>query len=383
MPLLVCGTPIGNLDDVTLRVVRTLCDADALLCEDTRHTRILLGRHGIRARELLSLHRHNEEARTEEILARLREGATVALVSDAGMPGIADPGGRLVAHAVAAGIEISVLPGASAVTAALAVSGLLGDGPFRFVGWLPRKEAGREALWQRLAGESDPAVAFESPRRVRASLASLAGFDPARRVCLCRELTKMHESVLRGTAGEVLGALDDEPRGEITLVIAPAGRLARRGRSAGRRRGDGRAARVGNTPTAGRGRRRPAHRHLPERSLPRRSVDSIDNSRPGPLSSPALTSVLTTRSWSRCSGGWQHVWRGAHPGVQGGEQDGERGGGARRSGWPSSAWRSPSEPRPGVGPPGALCSARSPSDRIRMPEGSTVGSTSPRPWTRT
>jgi 16S rRNA (cytidine1402-2'-O)-methyltransferase len=222
MPLLVCGTPIGNLDDVTLRVLAALREADAVLCEDTRHTAILLSRHGVRARELLSLHRHNEEARTAEVIGRLRDGATVALVSDAGMPGIADPGGRLVSHALAAACAVVVLPGASAVTAALVVSGFVGDGPFRFVGWLPRKEAERRTLWARLVSEEDPVVAFESPKRVRSSLASLAAFDPTRHVCVCRELTKLHETVIRGPAGEVAAALETEPRGEITVVIAPS-----------------------------------------------------------------------------------------------------------------------------------------------------------------
>lgn len=224
MPLLVCATPIGNLDDVTLRVLEALRSADAVLCEDTRHTRILLDRHGIRAPRLLSLHRHNEEQRSDVVLPRLLAGETIALVSDAGMPGIADPGGRLVAHAAEAGVEIVVLPGPSAVSAALVASGLLGDGPYRFVGWLPRKESERAAFWDGLDGVREPVVAFESPRRILGALTSLAAHDPARRVCVCRELTKLHETVVRGTPAEVAEALGTEPRGEITVVIAPADR---------------------------------------------------------------------------------------------------------------------------------------------------------------
>jgi 16S rRNA (cytidine1402-2'-O)-methyltransferase len=222
MPLLVCATPIGNLDDVTLRVLAALRDADVVLCEDTRHTRILLDRHGIRARALLSLHRLNEAKRVAEVVERLQAGETVALVSDAGTPGVADPGGRLVAAAVAAGLDVVVLPGASAVSTALVASGLLGDGPYRFLGWLPRKEQERAALWSELDAVRDPVVAFESPRRVVGSLRSLAAHDPERPVGVCRELTKLHETILRGPVTDVIAELDDPPRGEITLVIGPA-----------------------------------------------------------------------------------------------------------------------------------------------------------------
>jgi 16S rRNA (cytidine1402-2'-O)-methyltransferase len=220
VPLLVCGTPIGNLEDVTLRVLTALRESDAVLCEDTRHTRVLLDRHGIRARELLSLHRHNEEQRAAELLPRLEAGQTLALVSDAGMPGIADPGARLVARVAAAGVEVLVLPGPSAVASAVAVSGLLGEGPFRFAGWVPRKEGERAALWASVAGEADPVVLFESPRRILSALASLGKELPACRVCVCRELTKIHETVVRGTPAEVAEALGPEPRGEIVMVLA-------------------------------------------------------------------------------------------------------------------------------------------------------------------
>ena len=200
MPLAVCATPIGNLDDVTLRVLRELAEAEIVLCEDTRHTRGLLARHGIEAR-LLSYHEHNEAKRTTELLPRLQAGARVALVSDAGMPGISDPGARLVAAALDAGVPVTVLPGPSAVDTALVASGLSAD-RYLFVGFLPRAARARENLWGELAALAHPVVAFESPRRLPASLASLAGALPERPVAVCRELTKRFEEVVRGTAAE-------------------------------------------------------------------------------------------------------------------------------------------------------------------------------------
>ncbi len=227
MPLAVCATPIGNLDDVTLRVLAELGEADVVLCEDTRHTQVLLRRHGIRAKALLSYHRHNEAGRGDELLARLRAGDRVALVSDAGIPLVNDPGARLVHDAAAAGIEVTVLPGASAVESALVVSGLAADG-YRFLGWLPRKEVERSALWDELATVAVPVVAFESPRRLAASLASLASVDPTRPIAVCRELTKRHEDVIRGTASELAERFADGTRGEVTVVVgaaaAPGGR---------------------------------------------------------------------------------------------------------------------------------------------------------------
>lgn len=230
MPLLVCATPIGNLEDVTLRVLAALRDADVVLCEDTRRTRILLARHDIHRRALVSLHRHNEARRVDELLPRLREGAVVALASDAGLPGIADPGTRVVAAALAAGLEVTVLPGASAVDTALVASRFAGDGPYRFAGWLPRREAERQALWGALAAVTEPVVAFESPRRLPTSLRSLAAIAPARRLCVCRELTKVHEEVVRGTAAELSARFAAPPRGEVTVVLAPG--LGRTGSAA-------------------------------------------------------------------------------------------------------------------------------------------------------
>jgi 16S rRNA (cytidine1402-2'-O)-methyltransferase len=219
VPLAVCATPIGNLADVTLRVLDELREAELVLCEDTRHTRLLLDRHGISAR-LLSLHEHNEAERTGEVLPRLEAGARIALVSDAGMPGISDPGARLVRGALAAGIQVTVLPGPSAVETALVASGLVGE-RYLFVGFLPRRAAELAALWEELRGAAWPVVAFESPKRLPVSLRSLAAALPDREVAVCRELTKRFEEVVRGPAGEVAARFSDAPKGEITLVLGP------------------------------------------------------------------------------------------------------------------------------------------------------------------
>jgi 16S rRNA (cytidine1402-2'-O)-methyltransferase len=219
VPLAVCATPIGNLGDVTLRVLETLRAAGVVLCEDTRHTRLLLDRYEISAR-LLSLHEHNEAERTAEILPRLEAGELVALVSDAGMPGISDPGGRLIRAALAAGVAVSVLPGPSAVETALVASGLVAE-RYTFVGFLPRRGAELAALWEELRDAAWPIVAFESPRRLPASLASLAGAIPGREVAVCRELTKRFEEVVRGPADVVAERFAEAPKGEITIVIGP------------------------------------------------------------------------------------------------------------------------------------------------------------------
>ena len=219
MPLAVCATPIGNLDDVTLRVLAELRAADTILAEDTRHTRGLLARHGIRAR-LLSYHEHNEAARVAELLPRLAAGERLALVTDAGLPGISDPGMRLVRAALDAGLEVTVLPGPSAVETALVASGLAG-GTYAFVGFLPRGKAALAALWRETATWATTVVAFESPKRLAATLQSLAAADPGRPVAVCRELTKLFEEVARGTAAELAARFAEAPKGEITLVVAP------------------------------------------------------------------------------------------------------------------------------------------------------------------
>jgi len=219
MPLAVCATPIGNLDDVTLRVLAELAAAEVVLCEDTRHTRGLLERHGIKAR-LLSYHEHNEAQRTAELLPRLEAGERVALASDAGLPGVSDPGARLVRAALEAGVDVTVLPGPSAVGTALVASGLVAE-QYRFLGFLPRGEKKLAELWDELRGWPWPAVAFESPRRLPATLRSLAAADPARELAVCRELTKRFEEIARGTAAELADRFDLPPKGEVTLVLGP------------------------------------------------------------------------------------------------------------------------------------------------------------------
>ena len=220
MPLAVCATPIGNLDDVTLRVLRELAEADVVLAEDTRHTRVLLERHGISAR-LLSYHEHNEAKRTAELLPRLEAGERVALVSDAGMPGINDPGARLVRAALDAGVPVTVLPGPSAVETALVASGLVGD-RYQFVGYLPRGEGALLEVAEEVARWPWPVVAFESPQRLARSLQVLARVIPDRPAAVGRELTKRFEEVARGTLVELAERFPEAVRGEVTLVLGGA-----------------------------------------------------------------------------------------------------------------------------------------------------------------
>lgn len=223
--LVVCPTPIGNLEDVTLRVLSALAEADVVACEDTRHTKVLLDRHSIRARTT-SVHEHNESARAQELATRIREGAVVALVSDAGTPLVSDPGFALVRACRLEGLPVEVLPGPSSAITALVASGLPGES-WRFVGFLPRARGELESL---LMDAADTLVAFESPRRLAATLALLAGRDPQRQVAVCRELTKLHEEVRRGSAAELADHYrENPPRGEVVLVCgaAPAGQVDR------------------------------------------------------------------------------------------------------------------------------------------------------------
>jgi len=216
--LIVCPTPIGNLEDVTLRVLAALRDADIVACEDTRRTRVLLDRYGVKA-HLVSYHEHNEVQRAGELVARMRDGAVVALVSDAGMPLVSDPGSVLVKACVAAGLAVEVLPGPSAALSALVASALPSD-RWRFTGFLPRK---RSELLQ-VFSSPETVVAFESPRRVASSLDVLSSVDPDRPVAVCRELTKLHEEVVRGSASELAARYrGGEPlRGEVVLVLGAA-----------------------------------------------------------------------------------------------------------------------------------------------------------------
>src|SRR3954454_21007334 len=220
--LAVCATPIGNLEDVTLRVLDELREADVVLCEDTRRTRILLDRHGISAR-LLSYHQHNEAKRTAELVPQLEAGLRAALVSDAGLPGVSDPGARLIAAALDAGVQVTVLPGPSAVETALVASGFAGE-RYQFAGYLPRGERALDTLWRELARWTWPVVAFESPQRLPRTLRSLAAALPARPVAVCRELTKRFEEVARGAPGELAERYAEPPKGEIVLVLGPAER---------------------------------------------------------------------------------------------------------------------------------------------------------------
>jgi 16S rRNA (cytidine1402-2'-O)-methyltransferase len=216
--LVVCPTPIGNLEDVTLRVLAALREADIVACEDTRRTRTLLERYGVTG-TLVSYHEHNERERAAELVPRMRRGAVVALVSDAGMPLVSDPGFILVEACVAAGLSVEVLPGPSSAIAALVASGLPAE-RWRFTGFLPRKRAERERV---LVGTADTLVAFESPKRLSSTLALLAEADPQRPAAVCRELTKLHEEVRRGSARELAAHYASEPpRGEVVLVVAPA-----------------------------------------------------------------------------------------------------------------------------------------------------------------
>jgi 16S rRNA (cytidine1402-2'-O)-methyltransferase len=217
----VCPTPIGNLSDVTLRLLDELRAADVVACEDTRRTRILLERHGISV-PLLSVHEHNEAARAGEVVERVRAGERVALATDAGMPAVSDPGARIVDAVAGAGLPVTVLPGPSAVTAAVAASGLGGSG-FVFAGFLPRPASKAAAEVRRLDACGLPVVAFESPKRLPATLAALAEAQPDRRAAVCRELSKLHEQVERGRLADLAQAFATPPKGEVTLVLAAAG----------------------------------------------------------------------------------------------------------------------------------------------------------------
>jgi 16S rRNA (cytidine1402-2'-O)-methyltransferase len=219
--LYVVGTPIGNLGDLSDRARETLAAVDLVAAEDTRRTGKLLAHAGIRAR-MISLFEGNERQRIDELLERLSEGATVALVSDAGMPAVSDPGFRLLRAAVEAGIGISVVPGPSAVTAALVVSGLPTD-RWVFEGFLPRRPSERRSRLRALAHDPRTVVLFESPLRVVTLLRDVLEELGDRRAAVARELTKIHEEVLRGRVSEVLAMLlDSEPRGEIVVVLEGA-----------------------------------------------------------------------------------------------------------------------------------------------------------------
>ena len=219
--LYLVATPIGNLGDLSPRALDVLRAADWIAAEDTRHTRGLLARFAVKT-PLFSAHAHNEAARAAEIAARLGAGETGALVVDAGSPGVSDPGERVVRAVIAAGLPVRVVPGPSAVIAALSVSGLPTEA-FTFAGFLPARAGARDARLGELLRRRETLVLYEAPHRVRATLEAIARLAPGRRVAACRELTKLHEEVLRGDAAAVLAAVTDErERGEWVLVVAGA-----------------------------------------------------------------------------------------------------------------------------------------------------------------
>ena len=220
--LTLCGTPIGNLEDASRRLIRALEDADCIACEDPRRTKKLLTHFGVRARDLVVYNEGNERRQSSRLLHRLKRGDSVALVSDAGMPGMSDPGFRLVKGCVEEGIEVGVVPGPTAAAAALAVSGLP-PGRFAFEGFLPRKPGERAKRVAELATERRTMVFYVSPHRIEEYLSELAGAWGDRSASLARELTKMFEEVRRGSLSELLeGVRQDPPKGEIVLVVGGA-----------------------------------------------------------------------------------------------------------------------------------------------------------------
>jgi len=223
--LLVVATPIGNLGDLSPRALSALRDADAVYCEDTRHSRTLFSANNITPKHrLMALHQHNEASQCVEICERVARGDVVVLISDAGTPGISDPGERVVAAVAEAGLRVSTVPGPSAVIGALSISGLPTE-RFCMEGFVPRKAGERAALYERLAREERTVVLYESPQRLASTLSEMAERFPLRRVAVVRELTKMHEEVLRGTIAEVSAAVATRDiLGEIVVVLAGATR---------------------------------------------------------------------------------------------------------------------------------------------------------------
>ncbi len=219
--LFVVATPIGNLGDITLRAVETLRAADRIVAEDTRRTRGLLSHLGIGGKPLERLDAHSAPADVERLVAFLAAGERVALVTDAGTPVVSDPGAALVTAAIAAGVPVVAIPGACAAVAALSVSGLV-TGGFRFVGFLPRSGPERRDAIALVAATPEPVVLYESPQRIADTLADLARAMPGRAAVVARELTKLHEEILRGTLAELSGAPEREWLGEITVVLGAA-----------------------------------------------------------------------------------------------------------------------------------------------------------------
>lgn len=218
--LYVVATPIGNLGDLTLRAIETLKTCQRVAAEDTRRTRALLSHLGIGGKPLDALHAHSSAHDVERMCGLLTGGESIALVTDAGTPAVSDPGGALVTAAIAAGVSVVPIPGASAVLAALVASGLAGDGRFRFMGFLPRDGTGRREAIALACGTAETVILFESPNRTTATLRDLADATSDRTACVARELTKVHEELVRGTL-EALATDEREWRGEIAIVLGP------------------------------------------------------------------------------------------------------------------------------------------------------------------
>src|SRR5206468_3658752 len=220
--LYLVATPIGNLEDVSLRALRILQEVHMVACEDTRHTQILLRKHEIRAKHLTSYTEFNHRRKSAELVGQMDRGWDVALVTDAGTPGLSDPGEQLVAAAIDAGHEVVPIPGPAAAIAALVASGLP-TREFTFVGFVEKKSGPRRRALERLLGEGRTVVIYESPYRVADLLADLAAIAPEARVVVARELTKLHEELVRGSAAELAARFEKTPaKGEVTVVIAPA-----------------------------------------------------------------------------------------------------------------------------------------------------------------
>lgn len=221
MPLYLVATPIGNLEDITLRALRVLKEVSLIACEDTRHTRKLLDHFGIQ-KPTISYHEHNEQTRAQELTARLLTGESIALVTDAGTPGISDPAYRIVVSAIAQGIPIIPVPGATALIAGLIASGLPTDA-FLFVGFLPAKRNARREKLESLCAVRETLVFYEAPHRIKETLLEAESILGDRQASLAREITKLYEQFLRGRLSEISAELQtQEPRGEMTLVIAGA-----------------------------------------------------------------------------------------------------------------------------------------------------------------
>lgn len=223
--LYLVATPIGNLEDITLRALRVLGEVDLIACEDTRRARKLLAHYRI-SKPLISYHEHNERARARELIEKLESGARIALISDAGMPLISDPGFKLVSEAIRRGIKVIPVPGPSAAVAALAASGLPAN-EFTFVGFLPRRSAERRARLAQLSELNSTLVIFEAPHRIKSSLQDALTVFGDRPAALAREMTKLHEEFIRGSLSEIAQAVAErQPRGEFVLIIGPPQRAS-------------------------------------------------------------------------------------------------------------------------------------------------------------